>query len=100
MKNSDYIGLNLDESGDAETGFLKLLARVTRTGVFVYNRVLPDGTVETLRQLRHPDDVFEEESLKTLIGLPITNTHPNEPVTAENSSDYIVGMSSDVPKRI
>jgi len=101
MKNSDYIKLNKDALGtDEDSGMLKLMAHISRTGVFVYQKVRPDGTVEILRQLRHPDDVFEEESMTSLVGLPVTNEHPKEAVTSENAEDYIVGMSSNLPKKV
>lgn len=100
MKNSDYIVINQDAVEIQPNGFLNVLANLTRTGVFVYSQVLPDGTVTTLRQLRLPDEVFSEESLATLMGLPITNNHPSEMISPENASDFIVGMSSDRPKKV
>lgn len=100
MKNSDYIAINQDALDVQPNGFLNILANLTRTGVFVYSQVAPDGTVSTLRQLRLPDEVFSEETLATLIGLPITNNHPSEMISPENASDFIVGMSSDQPKKV
>lgn len=60
---------------------------ITRTGVFTY--INPDGT--KTRELRHPDDVFKKDSLKTFEMLPITNDHPSEMVTPENISNYQKG---------
>ena len=75
---------------------------LSRTGVFTYTKVLPDGTVEVTRQLRHPEDVFEPESLATLIGLPVTNEHPDveDWIKPENATDFVVGMTANEPKRV
>jgi len=53
-------------------GYYKGSARVTRTGVLVYRQ--KDG--KPLRILRHPDDVFKQDSLQTLKMIPATNDHP------------------------
>jgi uncharacterized protein len=49
-------------------GGLRVPSRLTRTGVLVYKK---DG--ETIRQLRHPDDVFDAASLETLRSAPLTD---------------------------
>lgn len=78
-------------------GFLRAPAQVTRTGVFTY--LLGDGTMR--RELRHPDDVFNPESLATLAGVPVTDDHPNvkDPevllLTPENVRDFMVGYTGD-----
>ena len=106
MRNVDYI--NLDASVDPEilpNGFLSIMALLTRTGVFTYQQVDPDGTIRVIRQLRTPDEVFSEETMASLSGLPLTNNHPTESgqsvlLSPENASDFIVGMASDNPKRV
>ena len=101
MRNLDFIVLDDDAlEVDPQTGFLKVMANLTRTGIFTYFEKSPDGTVKMIRQLRDPMEVFSEESLATLMGLPATNTHPTELVNPENSNDLVVGMTSDQPKRI
>ena len=97
--NHDYI--RLDEGLDLQpNGFLNVLANLTRTGVFTYFEKTPDGTVRVIRQLRHPDEVFAETTLNSLMGLPATNNHPEELITPENANNLIVGMTSDTPKKI
>jgi hypothetical protein len=51
----------------------------TRTGVLVYRN--PDGTER--RELRHPDDVFHQDSLDSLAGVAVTEGHQGivSPVT-------------------
>lgn len=66
-------------------------APVTKTGVFLYRNA--DGSVR--RELRHPDDVFDLESLKSLVGLPITLDHPPEFVDADNAHKYDKGGTGD-----
>jgi hypothetical protein len=101
MKNVDFI--NIDESGAVEVmpnGFISITANLTRTGIFTYRHVRPDGSIQLLKQLRVEEEVFSEEAMSSLSGLPITNNHPSELVSPENASDFIVGMASDNPKRI
>ena len=100
MRNVDYINLDQAEVEIMPSGFLSLLANLTRTGIFTYQRISPDGSIEIVRQLRTSEEVFDPESLATLTGLPLTNTHPEELISPENASDFIVGMSSDQPKKI
>jgi len=98
MFNNDFIEVQNDQIDFQDSGFLNVLANVTRTGVFTYTRMSPDGTIETIRQLRLPEDV--ESSMETLVGIPVTNNHPEELVSTENASEYLIGMSSDRPKMI
>ncbi len=101
MRNIDYISLDRGQSFDEQpNGFITMLALLSRTGVFHYQQVDPDGTVRIIRQLRLPDEVFSEETLKSMAGLPITNEHPKEMISPENASEYIVGMASDSPKKV
>jgi len=75
-----------------EEGYLKADAVVTRTGVFFYKNL--DGTIR--RELRHPEDVTQEESLKTIKLIPVTNDHPPERlVDAENAKRLSVGYTGE-----
>ena len=80
-----------------DEGFLRVQMRATRVGVFKYLR--KDGSIS--RELRHPDEVFDSESLATLAGKPITLLHPknipNGLVTSKNVSQLSVGLSGDTP---
>jgi len=101
MHNIDYIALDKEPATELhDNGFLSLEALLTRTGIFVYTRVAPDGTVEVVRQLRPEDEVFSEKALNTQVGLPITNEHPEDFVSIENAANYVVGMTSNEPKKI
>ena len=75
-------------------GFLRVPAYLTRTGVFLYRT--QDGKV--IRELRHPDDVFDPISLDSLRMAPLTNDHPKEMVTPENVKTLSVGWIGDEVK--
>lgn len=86
----------IDKVEITDAGFLRAPARITRTGVFVYRNA--DGTLR--RELRHPDEVFAADSLRTLALVPVTREHPQPlgvPVTRANRRDLDVGVvGSDV----
>ncbi len=73
-------------------GHLRAEGIATRAGVFHYRDA---ETGEIYGELRHPDDVFDPESLATLGGAPFTLFHPDEVVTPENFKDYGVGVVGD-----
>lgn len=79
-------------------GFLKGSVVVTRSGIFNYMQ--PDGKV--MRELRHPNDVFDSRSLDTMKMVPIVMDHPApDPVTgsrlvnAENAKRLSVGATGE-----
>lgn len=98
MFNQDFIQVNEDNLNYQDSGFMNVLANLTRTGIFMYSRTTPDGGIETIKQLRLPEEV--EASMETLTGVPVTNTHPEELVSVENASEYVVGMTSERPKMV
>jgi hypothetical protein len=103
MRNIDYFNLDTDDQEIVENpnGSISFPALLTRTGIFKYQKVDPDGTVHILRQLRLPDEVFADISMNSLRGLPLTNNHPpGRVINPENATDYIVGMTSGTPKRV
>lgn len=74
-------------------GFLVARAPVTSIGVFTYRN--PDGSER--RELRLPEEVFNEDSLATLRMKPLTLLHPDEAVTPDNIGELQVGtVGSDV----
>lgn len=76
-----------------EEGFLRGRACVTNIGVFPYR--FADGTIEW--ELRHPDDVFDQESMDSLKLKPVTNDHPPVMLTPDNVREYQVGNLGDNP---
>lgn len=100
MKNRDYILMDVGELALQPNGFLSVPANLTRTGVFTYFDRGPDGVVRVIRQLRSPEEVFNPDTMASLVGLPTTNDHPPEIIEPGNARDYIVGMTSDEPRRL
>jgi hypothetical protein len=77
---------------ETDEGFIRGFARVTRTGVFYYRNA--DGT--TRRELRHPDDVFNLDSLNSMKMIPITNLHPESRlVTADTAKQLSIGYTGE-----
>lgn len=60
---------------------------VTTCGIFEYQN--DDGTIH--RELRLPEDVFSEESLKTYKGKPIIFTHEAGEINKDNVHQEIIG---------
>ena len=84
---------SLNDYEKLDNGFIRIPAKVTRSGIFLYK--LADGRV--IRENRSKDEVFSEDSLKTLMGVTITNDHPtnNRQVNANNFKELAVGFVGD-----
>lgn len=85
----DVLRLDASTAKLSDEGFLTVKARVTRTGIMEYHR---GGRV--VRELRRPDQVFRQDSLATLGGVPITRgstAHPVPFVTAADTQAHAVG---------
>lgn len=75
-----------------DEGYLSGAAVITKAGVFKY--INPDGSPRF--ELRHPIDVFNQDSLNTLKMKPITNRHPwFGAVKADNIKQVQVGMTGE-----
>lgn len=72
------------------SGALQIDATPTRTGVLTYRT--SDG--QTIRELRHPSEVFNAKSLASLADVPVTVDHPDGPVTPDTWRDVTVGHVS------
>jgi hypothetical protein len=85
-------GVVQGETSLTEEGYIKARAIVTRCGVFLYKNA--DGTVR--KELRHPDDVLEKDSLESIKMIPVVNGHPPERlVSAENAKRLAVGYTGE-----
>lgn len=63
----------------------------TRTGVFPYL----EASGKIVRELRHPDDVMDPQSLVTLKNAPITIEHPPQMINPTNVGKYSVGHTAE-----
>ena len=75
-------------------GFLRVKARLTKTGIFAYHNQ---------REFRPEDEVFRADSLESLKGAPVTDLHPAEKgedsfLTPVNAKDHIVGITENVER--
>ncbi len=78
---------------DPTTGFLRVDARLTRTGVFQY----ADSEGASWGELRTEDEVFNADSMRSFEMAVVTDDHPDEFVSARNVRDVQRGHSgSDV----
>jgi hypothetical protein len=76
---------------EEKEGFITGTPIVTNVGVFTYRD--KDGKI--IRELRPPEEVFDENSLNTLRLKPITNNHPKDLVTIDNVKKYEIGTTGD-----
>ena len=70
-----------------DQGYLRCDAKITKTGVFAYRQ--PGGTVR--RELRLPEEVFDDSALRSFGLSPLTNGHPPVMLNARNTARYQVG---------
>lgn len=75
----------------SEEGFLTIRGTATRTGVFEYRNRNGSKRLE----LRHPDDVLDPKSLKTLGAKPTTLEHPPDLVDPTTFGTYGVGSGNN-----
>ena len=76
-------------------GFLRVDARLTRTGVFTYG----DAEGNTWGELRSPEEVFDGDSLRSFEMVVLTDDHPQDFVDASNVREVQVGhVGTDVRK--
>lgn len=88
VRRRDCIRLDVnDRTFFTEEGYLVDHPVVTSCGIFEY--INPDGSIR--RELRLPENVFSETSLKTYKGKPIIITHDAEVVNKENVDREQVG---------
>ena len=75
-------------------GGVRVPANVTRTGVLEYRR--SDGSL--LREWRPPEEVFAEDSLKTLRGITVVDGHPAM-IDSDNWREHAIGHTGDVVEK-
>jgi hypothetical protein len=75
-------------------GFLRVNARLTKTGVFNY---------DTGREYRSDEEVFRNDSLESIKGALVTDLHPSEKgsdsfLTPSNAKQHIAGIADSVER--
>lgn len=79
----------IQDYGETPEGYLTVTVPITRPGVFPYQR--QDGTIQMEAKL--PDEIFSDRTIRSARSKPVTDDHPNEPVTLKNYNRYAKGMS-------
>jgi len=99
MNRFDVFTINAPKK-DAN-GFLKVDSTPTRSGIFTYHE--PDGLggLKQVRELRHPDDVFSQETLDSLAGVPYTTQENHVALfTPDDSKNKTFGMTMEDVSRV
>jgi uncharacterized protein len=78
-----------------DEGYLVDTPIVGRVGIQLYKNA--DGTIR--RELRPPEEVFSTDSLASFSGKPVTDEHPNTPVTSRNAKRLSIGMMQSEGKQ-
>lgn len=91
--------LTLDTPRRTADGYMAVRARAARTGIYQYAGSEVDPRNEhglrdtaTVNVLRDEKTVFDGASVRSFLMKPVTDDHPNEPVTAKNWKDHARGV--------
>lgn len=77
-------------------GYLVADARVARTGIQLYaGYEVGKPEMPVVRVYRPESEVFSRDTLVSFAHRPVTNDHPEEPVTADNWREHAVGQTAD-----
>ena len=96
MKQTRYDTFQAKSWRQDSNGFLHFdETRPTRAGVFYYSNQNGDRWGE----LRHPDDVFKEDSLGSLKMLPFTYNHPGKLLSPETAKEHMHGTTGENVRR-
>ena len=83
-------------------GYLKANAAIMQVGVMAYasDELGIAGEPHKVDLYRGPESVFDDATLASFSGKPLTIGHPGEDVTSANYARLAVGHIVDQPKRI
>lgn len=77
-------------------GYLVIDARIARTGIQEYlGRELGRPEMNIVRVYRSEEEVFAADAMASFAYRPVTDDHPEEPVSAKNWKRYAAGMTGD-----
>ncbi|KNH23915.1 hypothetical protein ACS78_08150 [Priestia megaterium] len=89
MKHERYDRTFIKDYNETNEGYLTVRAPITRPGVFPYMR--QDGSVQLEAKL--PEEIFSDRTMFSAHAKPVTDDHPNEPVTLQNYNTYSKGLT-------
>lgn len=77
-------------------GYIAANVRVARTGIQIYRGdQLGKPEMSQVRVYRPPEEVFNEDAIRSYAHRPVTVGHPDEPVTPTNWKNHSVGQTGD-----
>jgi hypothetical protein len=82
----DQVKINSNSIKETDEGYLIIPANFARTGIYDYTG---NGWGHLYRD---PKEVFDSESMETIVGKSLTITHPDEMVNPENWKNLEVGQ--------
>lgn len=82
-----YDSAKIDSFESLSNGYLRIKAKPTRVGVFLYQ----DSFGNVRRELRSSEEVFKEDSKKTLGNSVLTDNHPPVFLNSENTKSFFSG---------
>ena len=80
----------LDYIESEKDGFLTVDIAATRTGVMPY---YDWETGEIINELKSPEEIFSDETMNSLKGVPVTNRHPPVMIDSNNWIDFTKGTT-------
>lgn len=81
-------------------GYLAAHPRVARTGIQLYlGSEVRRPDLSVVRVYRPPDEVFQQDSMRSYAHRPVTNDHPPVHVEADNWKEYATGQSGERVQR-
>jgi hypothetical protein len=86
-----FDALEFPKVSKTKEGFLRGKSIVTRVGVFEY--LDENGSIR--KELRHPDDVFNPDSLSSIKMIPVTDGHPPVFIDSNNAVDFQAGYTGE-----
>jgi hypothetical protein len=90
VQRFDFFG-RLGDVERLDTGAVRVPATLSSVGVFRYRQA--DGTWR--RELRHPDEVFHQDSVNSLRGVPVTDRHIGSMIRTDTWKQFSVGHTED-----
>ena len=80
----------LDYIESEKDGFLTVDIAATRTGVMPYHDWETGGIIN---ELKSPEEIFSDETMNSLKGVPVTNRHPPVMIDSNNWIDFTKGTT-------
>lgn len=87
----DACGASLAKPKKLRGGSVRVDSHFTRPGVFPYR----DESGATIMEYRPSSEVFDEKSIESWKGVPVTNGHPSDLVTADTWRRHAIGQMGD-----